>query len=72
MSKVVDLVGKKFGNLTVIEFAGQNKHHSRTWLCRCDCGNTTVVTTNKLTTGNTKSCGCLKLNQQKIMRQWKI
>ena len=25
----------------------------------CDCGNTAIVNTNKLTSGNTKSCGCL-------------
>ena len=30
------------------------------WLCNCDCGNTTVVSANKLIGCKTKSCGCLK------------
>lgn len=30
------------------------------WLCKCDCGQTAIVETSNLTTGNTKSCGCLR------------
>lgn len=40
--------------LTVIEYNGNGK-----WKCLCDCGNRTVVKTNKLTSLQTKSCGCL-------------
>ena len=29
------------------------------WLCLCDCGNQTIVETQKLRSGHTKSCGCL-------------
>ena len=29
------------------------------WECICDCGNRSVVSTNQLTSGHTKSCGCL-------------
>jgi hypothetical protein len=53
----MDIKGQKFGRLTVIEF-----HHSdkgRYWLCKCDCGKFTILNTNKLKFGNTKSCGCL-------------
>ena len=30
------------------------------WLCKCNCGNNTIIPTNKLTSGKTKSCGCLR------------
>lgn len=30
------------------------------WLCSCDCGSLTVVSLGRLSSGNTKSCGCLK------------
>lgn len=30
------------------------------WLCKCDCGQSTIVEASNLTTGNTKSCGCLR------------
>lgn len=52
-----DLIGKKFGSLTVIERCG-SKNNRAMWLCKCECGNQTIVDTHSLTSGNTKSCGC--------------
>lgn len=51
-----DLTGKRFGRLTVLRKTSSG--HSTMWLCRCDCGNETVVSTHSLVSGNTKSCGC--------------
>lgn len=56
-----NLVGKKFGRLTVIEDATDMTPYGKKdikWLCRCDCGKETVVKTSDLKTGNTLSCGC--------------
>lgn len=61
--KIKDLSGQKFGRLTVIkrvvypEGIRQGKTH---WLCKCDCGKTTVVAAKSLKKGTTKSCGCLR------------
>lgn len=55
MGKLKDLAGRRFGRLTPIEYVGSKK-----WKCICDCGNTTIVMTNNLRNGGTKSCGCLK------------
>ena len=56
-----DLTGQVFGRLTVIECAGKPKgKKTYSWLCRCECGNTSVVDVSALTSGNTKSCGCGK------------
>lgn len=57
------LDGKKFGRLTVLKFHDirtrkENKKESR-WLCKCDCGNETVVVGSSLKSGKTQSCGCL-------------
>jgi len=30
------------------------------WLCICDCGNLVEMPSNRLRTGNTRSCGCLR------------
>lgn len=56
-----DLAGRTFGRLTVISLhaTGGRGRHSR-WLCRCICGNETVVTSNNLKCGGTISCGCLQ------------
>ena len=58
--KIIDLTGKKFGNLTVLKLEGRDKFGETIWNCRCDCGNLTNVRSRKLRTGNTKSCGCLR------------
>lgn len=53
------LIGKRFGRLTVISFAGIDGRNSK-WLCKCDCGNEIVLKDHKLITGHTRSCGCLQ------------
>lgn len=55
-----NLVGKEFGKLTVIEFAGVNNHNKSLWKCSCECGGETIATTGNLNSGNSKSCGCEK------------
>ena len=60
MVKLEDLTGQKFGKLTVIErVIKEGKYKGTFWKCLCDCGNTIEVTTGRLKTGNTKSCGCI-------------
>lgn len=58
MPKFIDLTGQKYQMLTVIEKA-ENIKGRVAWRCRCDCGGETVVTSNVLREGKTKSCGCL-------------
>ena len=52
-----DYVGKRFGMLTVLEYAGKWDSMHR-WRCLCDCGNETIVGQTLLQSGRTKSCGC--------------
>lgn len=54
-----NLVGQKFNMLTVIK-RDTNKPKKTFWVCRCDCGNYTSVEGTNLTSGHTKSCGCLR------------
>lgn len=68
-----NLVGQIFGRLTVIERAeNANDGHAR-WLCECECGKTTIVNSNVLKKGHTKSCGCLnrEVAAQKAKLQYK-
>lgn len=59
MAKFTDISGKQFSRLTVISRA-KNKGTKAMWNCLCRCGSTILVDTNRLNSGNTKSCGCLK------------
>ena len=61
MRKNIDLMGQRFNNLLVIKEVDRNKYGTRQWLCRCDCGNYIIETSNHITTGHTKSCGCYKI-----------
>ena len=56
--KTLDLAGKRFGRLLVLEKCGHIGKYIA-WKCKCDCGNETVVAVNNLQNGSTKSCGCL-------------
>jgi len=60
-----NLKGMKFGRLTVVEYAGNNKHSQATWKCLCDCGETSVVITACLRRGTTTSCGCRRKETSK-------
>jgi len=55
--KKLDLTGQRFGKLTVLEPAEKIRNRTA-WLCRCDCGTETVVTTVRLRDGHRTSCGC--------------
>lgn len=55
-----DLVGQKFGKLTVLEdLEKRSKTGHKLYRCLCDCGNEIILQTNQLTTNHTSSCGCL-------------
>jgi len=63
--KFVDLVGHKFGKLTVIKRSYPNdKYNHANWLCKCECGTEKIIKGDSLTRGNTKSCGCNRFGQR--------
>lgn len=52
-------LGKTYGRLTVIREAGRSGRKVL-WECVCECGNHSIVEGNRLRSGGTKSCGCLR------------
>lgn len=58
-TKFIDRLGQRFNRLLVVEPAGRDRNKKVLWKCLCDCGQTTVVTSGSLVTGNTTSCGCV-------------
>lgn len=58
--------GEKYGKLTTLYVSGKNKHRAKIWHCICDCGNEIDVPSTSLTSGNTKSCGCLVREKARI------
>jgi len=56
--KKLNLIGQKFGRLTVLSEAKTRKNWARFWRCKCVCGTEKEISQNKLRRGETKSCGC--------------
>ena len=54
----IDLIGQRFGNLTVVEKIGSNKHNKMVWRCKCDCGGIKNARTGDLLAGTAHNCGC--------------
>lgn len=52
------MVGQKFVRLTVVSRSESDKHGNIMWNCVCDCGEVKRVSSSKLKSGHTKSCGC--------------
>lgn len=59
MGKFIDLTGLVFERLTVLEPC-YNKNGRIAWLCSCTCNTKIIIRGNHLTSGSTKSCGCLR------------
>lgn len=67
-----DLVGKRFGGLTVESEDRENHTTLKKVICRCDCGNHVSVATRDLKSGKKRDCGCGKkaeLEKQSNERQ---
>lgn len=55
-----NLIGQRFGKLVVTELLEErNKFRRRLYRCKCDCGNTCVVSSVCLLNHHTSSCGCI-------------
>lgn len=62
----LNLVGQRFGRLLVLEFSHIDRNGGSTWLCKCACGKSKVVSAANLRSGYTQSCGCSRKNQHEI------
>jgi len=68
-----DTTGQKFNKLTVVKYTGKDRKYNSRWDCICDCGEAKNTTLSNLKTGNTKSCGCDKVEViQKMANARKI
>lgn len=63
-----EIIGKRFGRLVVIEYAGIDNHRCKVFRCRCDCGNETITRKSRIISGTAKSCGCLSSDTWRAMQ----
>lgn len=63
--KFKDLSGERFGRLVAKRMAPREKGKRPRYECICDCGKERTVLGLSLSSGNTVSCGCAKLDELK-------
>jgi len=73
MKRSINIIGKTFSRLTVVEHLGRDKKNNSIWKCVCICGGETRTRGFMLRSGRAKSCGCwhseeitLRLKQPRI------
>ena len=80
--KLEDLIGQRFGILTVLRrgpnYAEPSGAIRAQWFCVCDCGGTHTATGHAMKAGRVQSCGCLMgkhsvkhgKSRDPVYRQW--
>jgi hypothetical protein len=64
MPKLINLEGKMIGRLQILK--NTEKRNKRIyWECICTCGNVLFIDGTKIRNGETKSCGCLRIETTK-------
>lgn len=58
IGRKTDITGYRFGRLVVLRQDVGNPKSARHWVCQCDCGQTSIASTENLNRGHTTSCGC--------------
>lgn len=61
MSKKINILGKKYGMLTVTGEAPNDKFGNAMWECECECGKIIITKGSRLRSGGVTSCGCKRI-----------
>lgn len=69
MTRALNLIGQKYGKLTVISRAENNKHGKTMWNCACECGGKSLTVGSQLLSGKTITCGCAQ--KEAASKVWK-
>lgn len=68
-SMVLDMTGKVFGRLTVLEMEIKVRakgHQCMKWICKCECGNIKSIYGHHLRNGASTSCGCYQTERVRL------
>jgi hypothetical protein len=60
MSKVIDLVGERYGRLVLLKRYPNYRKRNSYYLCVCDCGFNHFASMDNIRSGAVASCGCLR------------
>lgn len=55
-----NIIGNKYGRLTVLRQVPHEYNRKTAWICKCDCGNIGIFPGQSMKSGLIKSCGCFR------------
>ncbi len=55
-----NILGNRYGRLTVMLDCGQVKNGAYQYIVQCDCGESKIILGHSMINGSTKSCGCIR------------
>lgn len=61
-----NLIGLRFSRLLVESRGPNTKHGTARWHCKCDCGESRLISARSLVAGKTRSCGCLQAESRML------
>lgn len=61
-------IGDVYTNLTIVSFSHSDKRWRKWYNVKCSCGKDNIVLGSAMTSGDTKSCGCLGTIRRKARR----
>lgn len=70
--QISNLIGQRFGSLTVIKKSDKMAKSGSMWDCICDCGKQKTIARSSLVSGHTKSCGCSRYGKQNGMSKERL
>lgn len=62
-----EFIGIKYGHLTCVEFSHKEKRKGYFFKFKCDCGQEKICNLSRVRNGYIKSCGCLRIENQRKM-----
>jgi hypothetical protein len=65
-----EIIGNRYGRLTVMLDCGKNNSGQYKYLVSCDCGESKVIVGNTMLIGSVKSCGCIR-REYLANKNWK-
>lgn len=61
-------LGQQFGAWTILKLGDSSRSGSKRWMCRCSCGQVSLVNHTHLVRGLSKSCGCARKRKLRAQR----
>lgn len=67
MTNATDITGLKFNRLTAVKIIRKNPNYKHVWLFFCECGGSKESEAWRVTSGHTKSCGCIRSKDKNLI-----